>query len=229
MDHACHQCGQEIEEGTPFCRHCGAPQIRVAPDEEPVSAPMPPGTPADAQPPAVPVAVGQPPQLSPGGIDWSNALPAALWAGAVLAAAWIIPYIGYFLWILAAGVMSVALYRRRAPNAPLAPGIGARIGAVSGLFGFAGFAGLMAIGLLLLRGSTKFRELLQQAMQQAAASNPDPRAQEMLAKMTTPAGLAVIVTIVMIIFLAGFVALSSAGGALGGWIFGTRKERPKNS
>jgi hypothetical protein len=224
MDHACHQCGTEIEEGTPFCRHCGAPQIRIPTLDEPASPPMPPGTPADAQPPAVPVPVGQAPQLGPAGIDWQQALPAALWAGALLAVAWIVPYIGYFLWIIAAGAVAVAFYRRRVPQAPITPAIGARIGAVCGLFGFVGFAALMAVALLLLRGSTKFREMLQQAMQQAAASNPDPKAQELLAQMTSPAGLAFIVTLVMVVFLVGFVALSAAGGAIGAWLHRQKSE-----
>jgi len=218
VDHACHQCGQEIEEGTPFCRHCGAPQIRIPSMDEPATPPMPPGTPGEVQPPAQPVIVGGPP-AAPIGVDWTNALPAAGWAGALLAIAWLIPYLGYFLWILAGGVVAVAFYKRRVPNATLTPADGARIGAVAGLFGFAGFAGLMAIGLLLLRGSTKFREMLQQSMQQAAASNPDPKAQEILAWMTSPAGLALMVTLVMIIFLIGFIALSSAGGALGAKLY----------
>src|SRR4051794_39421123 len=28
--HRCPKCGTEIEDGTPFCSHCGAPQIRVS-------------------------------------------------------------------------------------------------------------------------------------------------------------------------------------------------------
>src|SRR5437660_9980738 len=30
MEHPCHKCGQAVEDGIPFCSHCGAPQIRVA-------------------------------------------------------------------------------------------------------------------------------------------------------------------------------------------------------
>jgi len=224
MDHACHQCGTEIEEGTPFCRHCGASQIRIPDMEEPATPPLPPETPGEVQPPAQPIVIGQVLPPPPLGVDWSNALPAAGWAGALLALAWSIPYIGYFLWILAAGAVAVAFYKRRVPNAVVTPANGARIGALCGLFGFVGFAVLMAIGLLLLRGSTKFRELLQQAMQQAAAGNPDPKAQEILAQMTSPAGLAFIVTLVMIVFLVGFVALSSAGGAVGAWIYKKNSE-----
>ncbi|MGH9521554.1 MAG: zinc ribbon domain-containing protein [Terriglobales bacterium] len=227
MDHTCHQCGQEIEPGTPFCRNCGAPQIRVAIDEPPATPPMPPGTPDDAQPPAVPVTVGAAPPPPRPGLDWSNALPAAIWTGAILAISWIVPYSGYFLWIIAAGILAVALYRRRTGNAPLTRSNGARIGAVCGLFGFVGFSGMLAVGLLLLRGSTKFREIMQAALRQAAANNPDPQAQQMLAKMTSPAGLAVLVTLVLIFFLACFIALGSAGGAIGAWMFSPKKNPPQ--
>lgn len=223
MDQACHQCGQEIEAGMPFCRHCGAPQIRVPVPEQPATPPMPPGTPGEVQPPAQPVTVGTP--AASRALDWSHALPAALWAGVLLAISWVVPYSGYFLWIMAAGILAVALYNRRAGDATVTSANGARIGAVCGLFGFVGFAGIMSVGLLILRGSTKFRELLQQAVQQAAANNPDPAAQEMLAKMTTPAGLALLVTLVLILFLIGFVALGSAGGAIGAWMFSPKKDR----
>jgi uncharacterized membrane protein YfcA len=116
------------------------------------------------------------------------------------------------------------LYKRRVPGAEITPAIGARIGALSGLFGFAGFAGLMAITLLLLRGSNEFREMLQKAMQQAGASNPDPKAQEILAWMMSPAGLALMVTIVMVMFLVFFIAISSAGGAIGAWLYRKKSE-----
>src|SRR6185312_14334224 len=157
-----------------------APQIRVAVDDEPATPPLPPGTPDETQPPAQPVPVGGAAPHVRTGVDWSNALPASLWAGALLAVSWIVPYSGYFLWIIAAGIIAVALYKRRAGDATVTPANGARIGAVCGLFGFVGFAGILAVGLLVLRGSTKFREMMQSAIQQAAASNPDPRAQEMI-------------------------------------------------
>ena len=158
----------------------------------------------------------------PEGIRWADAFPSALAAGAILVAG-ILPYIGYFVWIVVAGIVAVVLYRRRVPNASLTPANGARLGAVCGLFGFVGFAGLMAIGLLLMRGSTKFREMLQAAVQQAAANNPDPHVAEI---MTSPAGLAMLVTVAMLFFLVGFVLLGSAGGAIGAWIYQPRKKPP---
>ena len=81
----------------------------------------------------------------------------------------------------------------------------------------------MAILMLLVRGSGKFRALMQQAVQQAVERNPDPQAQELMNQLLTPAGMAVMITILMIIALVAFVALSSAGGAIGASLFRDRK------
>src|SRR5206468_6389886 len=35
MEQPCYKCGQTVEEGTPFCPHCSAPQIRVIIAEPP--------------------------------------------------------------------------------------------------------------------------------------------------------------------------------------------------
>ncbi len=220
MEHACHQCGAAVEDGLPFCPNCGAPQIRVAlPEEQPATPPLPPGTPAEMQPPATSLRTPPPP---PPGVDWSHAVPAAAIAGFVLAIAWVIPFLGFLFWMVAGGILAVALYRRRAPHAPLTPALGARVGAVGGVFGFAVFSGLFAMELLVARGG-RFREMLQQVVQQAAQRNADPRAQQMMQQMMTPAGLAALITVVMVILLIGFLALSSLGGAIGAWLFRQRE------
>jgi len=222
MEHACHQCGTAVEEGTAFCRQCGAPQIRVATaQEEPASPPLPPGTPDDAQPPAQPVVLGAQgaAAAAPAGVEWSQALPAAAAAGVVLALAWAVPALGFALWVVAGGFVGVAIYRHRAPAAALTPRLGARIGAIAGLFGFGVFVLVLAVNLLF-GGSGKFRDLLHQIVQQAVARNPDPRAQQAMQQMMTPAGLALLVTFGMIVFLIVFLLFSSAGGALGAWLIG---------
>jgi hypothetical protein len=222
MEHACHQCGAAVEEGTAFCRQCGAPQIRVATaHEEPASPPLPPGTPDDAQPPAQPVELGRPgPEpAAPPRVEWSQALPAAATAGVVLALAWVVPAVGFALWMVAGGLVGVAFYRHRVPGGILTPRMGARIGAIAGLFGFGVFVLVVAVNLLF-GGSGKFRELLQQIMHQAIARNPDPRAQQAMQQLMTPAGLAFLVTFGIIVFLIVFLLFSSAGGALGAWLIG---------
>ena len=218
MEHPCHQCGIAVEDGTAFCNQCGAPQIRVA--AEPATQPLPPGTPDEVQPPAEPVALGGVPPPGPAGIDWSQALPAAALAGAFLALAWAVPFLGFLLWVVAGGILGVAMYRRRVPLAALTRGLGARIGAITGLFGFGVFAVILGLELLASRGSGRFREMLQQVVEQAAARNNDPRTQQALQQLMTPAGLALLVTLVLVFFLAAFLALSSVGGALGAWLLG---------
>jgi hypothetical protein len=147
-------------------------------------------------------------------------VPAAALAGFFLAIAWVIPFLGFLLWLVVGGVLGIAMYRRRVPPATLTPGLGARIGAVTGLFGFGVFAVLFGLELLVSRGSGRFRQMLQQIVEQAASRNADPRAQQAIQQMLTPAGLALLVTIVLVVFLAAFLALSSIGGALGAWLLG---------
>ncbi len=221
MEHPCHQCGAAVEDGTAFCKHCGAPQIRVG-GEEPATPPLPPGTPAEAQPPAEPVTLAGTTPAVPAGVEWSQAVPAAALAGLLLAIAWVVPFLGFLFWLIAGGIIGVGMYRRRVPQAMLTPGLGARIGAVTGLFGFGIFCGMMAIELFTTQGSGHLRQMLQQVIEQAASRNADPRAQQAIQQLMTPAGLALMVTLVLVLFLGAFLALSSVGGAVGAWLLGRR-------
>lgn len=227
MEHPCHQCGGPVEDGTAFCKQCGAPQIRVA-VEEPATAPLPPGTPGEVQPPAEPVTLGGAPGAPPPGIDWSQAVPAAALAGTLLALAWVVPFLGFLLWVLAGGTLGVLMYRRRVSGATLTPRLGARIGALTGVFGFGVFSVVLALELLATRGSGRLRQMLQQVVQEAAARNPDPRAQAAIQQMMTPAGMALLITVVLVFFLVVFLALSAGGGAVGAWLLG-RKQRDRQS
>jgi hypothetical protein len=163
------------------------------------------------------------PASGPRGIDWSHAVPAAALAGLFLAIAWVIPFVGFLLWLIAGGALGVVLYRRRAPQAILTPGLGARIGAITGLFGFGVFAIMLGVEMLATRGSGHFRQLLQQVVEQASSRNADPRAQQAIQQLMTPAGLALLITIALVFFLAAFIALSSVGGAVGAWLTGKRR------
>jgi hypothetical protein len=183
---------------------------------------MTPGTPGELQPPAEPVPVGQPGPRAPAAIDWSQALPAALAAGVLLAISWVIPFAQYLLWTLAGGALCVLFYARRRPGAAITPAMGARLGATAGLIGFAFFSVILAVQLLLLGGGGKLRDQLQEMVRQSAAHNPDPRVQEMIQRMSSPEGLAVMITLGMVMFLVGFVAFCAAGGAVGARLFGRR-------
>lgn len=234
MEYPCYQCGASVEEGVAFCPNCNAPQIRVAGSEEkPATPPLPPGTPDEIQPPARPAELhpnatwdrGSRPgiPLRAESIQWSEALPGALLAGLAIALSWIIPLAAFLLWPIAAGAFAVALYLRRRPQTAVTAGMGARVGAITGLFGFVIFAVLMAIDLMVLRGGGRLRQAMEQVIQQSAARNPNPQAQAMIRRLLSPEGVAVMITVVLIFFLAAFVACGSIGGALGAALFKKRR------
>jgi len=62
-------------------------------------------------------------------------------------------------------------------------------------------------------------------IEQAASRNADPRAQQAIQQMMTPAGLALLITVLLVLFLAAFLALSSLGGAVGVWLLGRKPDR----
>lgn len=201
MEHPCHNCASPVEDGVSFCPQCNAPQIRVTVAD-----------PGDFGPAATP-----PPLAAPGAIDWPQAFPAAIFTGAGMAVlalltAPLLPA-AFLVWMIAGGAICVAVYRRRKPAAAIRSRTGARLGAVSGLFGFLTFAALQSL-LLFAASGDELRQELRQKVLQVAAQNPDPRAQEMLQRFATPEGLAVLIALTMVLFLVIFVAFGAIGGAL---------------
>lgn len=217
VEHFCHKCGASVEDGAPFCPKCSAPQIRV----NAATPPLPPGTPGDAQPPAQPV------PLRPMKLQSSATLPAALMAGVVMGLLSLIPVvsIGCCLWMLLGGIFAVRLYQNRAPGL-VTGGMGARLGALSGLFGFIvyalGFAAQIGFG----RGEGLKSEMIRQ-LHEAAAKNSDPNAQQVAEKLATPEGIVMILIIGLVAFLFGFLVFGSIGGAVGAAIFGKRQQNAR--
>ena len=202
MEHVCHHCGVAVEDGIRFCSGCGAPQIRVT-GLDPIAEPSSPE----------PIAAS--PAIVPNKIDWSKGLPAAATAGLSAALFSLVPLVGIavLLWMLVGGSICVVLYRRRMNVVFVTTGMGAKLGAASGLFGFAIYAVGVSLEMFLLRGND-LRNAMRQAVAQAANSNPDPGAREFMQRFTTPEGLALLITLTMVMFLFVFVILGGVGGAL---------------
>ena len=232
-----------MEDGVAFCPHCSAPQIRVSAALEPALAPeLPLATPDEVQPRAQPAGLAP---ASPGTIDWSQGIRASALAGLLLALAiFFVPVIAAggalvlrlgqaaigllvllasWCCMVAAGVVAVRFYRRRRPGAAVSPGMGARLGAASGLLGFLFYSVPQAVRLAFFRLGGSVREAMQKAMEQSAAQNPDPKAQELMRNLMSPSALAAFLTVLVVLFLLAFLVCSGLGGAMGAWIWGNER------
>ena len=230
MEIPCYKCQAPIEEGVAFCPHCGAPQIRVSiPEGNAVSSPpFPPDSPGSLSPPPTesvfPASEGPYPH-GPAEVDWNQAWRGALLAGTGAAVLMVIPVIstGCCLWMLGAGALSVSLYQKRVPGT-VTPGMGMKLGALAGVFGFGLNAVFRAIQFSFPGAREAFREALQQQLNRSMATSPDPQTQEITRRVfewvNTPGGTATMVVSSAIMMAFIFLFFTAAGGALGASVFG---------
>jgi hypothetical protein len=214
VEHPCYKCGASVEDGTPFCARCNAPQIRVAGAE--------PLAPAGATPE---VAIEQYASHAslPSAIEWPDALISsgiALVVGIFIIAVSKSTGLG----MLAAGFLSVVLYRQRCPGTQITAGMGARLGAITGGLGFGVLAAILALWTAF-RSGKEIHDAFLNYIQQNAAQNSDPRVQQMLQLFNTPEGFTFIMILSLIVTLVAFLIFSSLGGAVGAFLL-HRKERP---
>lgn len=202
MEHPCYKCGASVEDGIPFCPQCNAPQIRV----EGASAEAVSAAELDGSYLSVPSATA---------IQWSEALPSAGLAGLIAAFLMFVALGVFGLGLIGAGVLSVVFYRRRSPASNLTPGMGARLGAVSGTLGFGIFAIFSAVGTWIFHNGGELRTAMLDAIEQSAARSSDPQVQKAFEYLKTPPGLALMMALSLVMVLAAFLILSSLGGAIG--------------
>jgi hypothetical protein len=189
-----------VDDGVSFCPHCNAPQIRVS------------AVPTELHPGSVP-----PRAVLPRQVAWPYALRAAVIGGGIGSILCIVlaPLLkaGFIVGMALGGAACVAIYRRRQPLARITSAVGARLGAVAGIFGFVVFASVQSL-LLLAAPGAEMRQALRDAIQQAAAQNPDPKVQDMMRSLLTPEGMAAVVIAAMALFLIMFVIFGVIGGGL---------------
>jgi hypothetical protein len=218
VEYPCHQCGAAVEQGTAFCPQCRAPQIRVAVPE----IVIPSGIASDSTVTSLPAYFGAPLTTR---IEWSQALPATALAGLITALLMMTPLAYFGFGMLIGGSLSVVFYRRRVPAANVTPGMGARLGMVSGILGGGIFAALLSVGTTLFHAWDNVRAKLIEVVEQTAARNPDPQTQQALEFFKSPDGIVLLLTTALIGALIAFVIFSGLGGALGA-AFLRRKEHP---
>lgn len=227
MDPVCHRCGTALNSPELFCPHCGAPQLRYEPADDPVPAVVLPQT------------AGRHFEL----FSSKAAILSALTVAVLVA----IPmgllssmYDFSLLWVVGGGIVSVVLYRRRVGIAPTGR-TGWRIGGLAGLL-----AAFISLALYSLRSviqryamhsnepEVQVRSLAQQlaAAAVAQANRSNPQTVDATAQLTrfwlSPDGAAAMALLTAAFFTFSVILFAAAGGAIGARIASLGK-RPQRS
>ncbi len=225
MHEHCHRCGGELparDGASPFCPHCGSPQIFLQDYEQQSGAPE-----ADT--------TGAVPPPRPQQVEWKTAIRCAVLVAGIAAVLSLVAARVQlvsplsWLWTISGSIITLALYQRRRPLAWMDAGVGARIGVVVGLALVACLAVAMAIGGLVARYGlhsmagvdAQLTELLHVQFEKAAAITPQPpEVQRFWYSPEFRAGM----MLAGFGMLAGFLlVLSTVGGAVGGFMRMRRK------
>lgn len=225
MHEFCHRCGGELPESrgeSPFCPHCGSPQLFL-PDYEQQTGSSEPDTTGAAAPP------------NPQRVEWKTAIRCAVLVAAVAAVLSLVsakvevvsPLT--WLWTVSGSLITLALYQKRRPQAWMDVGVGARIGVVVGLALMACFAiamsgaGLVArYGMHSMAGfDAQLTQMLHAQIQKAAATAPEPP--EVLRFLYSPEVRAGMMLAGFAMLSAFVLVLSTVGGAVGGFLRTRRK------
>lgn len=220
MEKPCYKCGSVMEEGRPFCPHCGAPQIRVI-VAEPLSATAPMSEAVAIPQNGVGLSASQTVPVLAVPMQWSQALkPCALAAGvaALLMLLGLNPFVG----MLSVGFLAVVFYRQGNPGSSLRAGTGARLGALSGLICFAMASIVEAVVVLVLHKGSEIRDALLTAVNQAAARTSDPQALAVFERFKSPEGLQLLMVFGLLFGLVASIVVAAMSGAAGATILGPR-------
>jgi hypothetical protein len=213
----------------------------VRPPTEPVTEPLPPGTPEDLQPPAEPI-VNEPEEyptrhgLAPPAenkLIWRSAFGSALVAGMLAAVGTSIPIIPLaMLCMFASGGLAVTLYRRRAGHCTVTPWMGVKLGLLAGGLGFGLLAVLSTLRLFAATERIELRTAFREKLQEATAATPDPQVRQTMDQfrgyIATDHGLVIMVLIFLAVAAIFFLLFSALGGALGAALFGRESGRKES-
>jgi hypothetical protein len=214
VPHPCSRCGAAVDDSSPFCPACEAPQVRFVPSESvrdtvqlhPETAPPPAAPIPQVEPRNLPYPPARPP-------DQTRLLRAVVYAGAIGSLLSLLP-LAFLIGLPLAGVLAVRFYRGRFLGLPVPPRLGFRLGALSGLFAFLMLVLVRTISISVSGGGGEFREGLVQTIHRAQAMNPDPQAQRVFNFFLTQQGMALMIIIGLLFTLAVFVLLAGVGGLI---------------
>jgi hypothetical protein len=194
-------CGTKLVEDARFCHRCGRPT-----SEEFIEAP------AAAPSLATPTVQQNIAQLP---VNFSNpvAIRVALLMSVVIIPVEMTPFLNLLsiVWWLGAGWCAVLLYRRLTGSV-LSIRAGARLGSITGILTFLGYAIVLTIGVVAA-GNEFVAQLEKQ--------NPD-----VSQVVHDPTMLFFVIILVLAVLFAFVVAICAAGGALGARFAARKNNRP---
>jgi hypothetical protein len=159
-------------------------------------------------------------------VAWKGALLSGV--GAAILTAIPIVSVGCCLWMLGAGALAVNLYRRRMPGTVITPGMGMKIGALTGLCAWLLNAVVTALSFVLGHTSGDMRQVMEEQMRKQMGNTPDPKMQQAMQQIvnwiSTPQGMATMIVLVLVFMGVVFLFVTAAGGALGASLGGRRRD-----
>jgi hypothetical protein len=171
------------------------------------------------QPPAQPVQLGSF-HVPDSGIQWRRAAVPIIVGAVVIAFGPMLP-LG-FLWTMAVvmggGAIAVGLYHRRHISLePITGNMGAKLGTAAAAVGYAVFAALAVISFMI--SGNELRAQVFKRFEQMQKQASDPQAQKMMndiiQKINTPEGWALMFTLAMAMFFLVFLGCGALGGVIG--------------
>lgn len=221
MDSICHRCSTAINSSELFCPHCGAPQLRYEPLDEPAST--------------LSSVVTQSAGRDPGVVLWKEAIAAALLVAIPVGILSSLLDFGA-LWVIGGGIATVSIYRRRT-GLPPASRTGWRIGGLLGVLAAFTSATVDSLTLIFQRYvlhngamiDQRFHAVGQQLTEQLNRSNPEAATMMpwFVHFWVTPDGAAAIALMGAAGSAFSMLLFSAAGGAIGARIasLGNRAQR----
>jgi hypothetical protein len=194
-------CGAQLPEDALFCHKCGKPQREIVSVAEPEIVAVPPPVPAPVAPPII-ISFHNGPAvriaLSMGFLAFMCLLVVGQLA---------LPQALIFVWLAAAGFLAVFLYRR-STGQRLSVMNGARLGWISGIFGFVIVTIILTLFVIALSEPSVVTALREQIKTRGI---PEANLDQMIEALHNPSG----VTQVVGLFFLLFTVLPAFGGAVG--------------
>jgi len=230
MPEYCHRCGGELAAGSgesPFCPHCGAPQLYLSLDYQSVETG---GEQRDAaaQETVGTASTGAMPPPRPRQVEWRTAILCAAGvsgvAGLLAVGAIPVPVLSGLstLWIMSGSLITLGLYQKRRPLARMDVGVGAKIGVVVGICLTVGLAVPMALAGLVgrfgLHAMGSFDAEMAARTQDAIRNSATPVPADMLGYLNSAEFRAGIMLAGMAMLAVFLLVMSTLGGAFAGML-----------